>query len=111
MVDPPSDLRAANHDNIHVRGYGEEGTVTTPFDMTALDDLDRFHLVMDAIDRLPQTAGQGSYLEQRLKDKPVEHKQHVAGHGRDMPEIADWKWTDADPKRPGPAGDVAKQGG
>jgi len=84
--------RRTNHHNIHVRGYKEEGTITTPFDMTVLNDLDRFHLAMDAIDRLPQTGDPGIYLKQQLKDKLVEHKQYVKKHGQDLPEIRAWKW-------------------
>ena len=84
--------RRTNHDNIHVRGYKEEGTITTPFDMTVLNDLDRFHLAMDAIDRLPQTGYKGTYLKQQLKDKRIEHKRYIAEHGRDLPEIRDWTW-------------------
>jgi xylulose-5-phosphate/fructose-6-phosphate phosphoketolase len=86
--------RRANHHNIHVRGYKEEGTITTPFDMTVLNDLDRFHLVMDAIDRLPQTGDKGVYLKQQLEDKLIEHKQYIAKYGQDLPEIRNWKWSD-----------------
>jgi xylulose-5-phosphate/fructose-6-phosphate phosphoketolase len=85
--------RRTNHDNIHVRGYKEEGTITTPFDMTVLNDMDRFHLVMDTIDRLPQTGNKGIYLKQQLRDKLIEHKQYIARHGQDLPEIRNWKWS------------------
>jgi len=85
--------RRTNHANIHVRGYKEEGTITTPFDMTVLNDLDRFHLVMDAIDRLPQTGERGIYLKQQLKGKLIEHKQYIDKHGQDLPEIRNWKWS------------------
>jgi len=84
--------RRANHRNIHVRGYKEEGTITTAFDMTVLNDLDRFHLVMDTIDRLPQTGDKGIYLKQQLKDKLIEHKQYICKNGQDLPEIRNWKW-------------------
>jgi xylulose-5-phosphate/fructose-6-phosphate phosphoketolase len=84
--------RRTNHDNIHVRGYKEEGTITTPFDMTVLNELDRFHLVMDTIDRLPQTGDKGIYLKQQLKDKLIEHKQYIDKNGQDLPEIRNWKW-------------------
>ncbi len=84
--------RRTNHDNFHVRGYKEEGTITTSFDMTVLNDLDRFHLVMDAIDRLPQAGEKGIYLKQKLKDKLVEHKQYIDKNGEDLPEIRNWKW-------------------
>jgi xylulose-5-phosphate/fructose-6-phosphate phosphoketolase len=84
--------RRANHDNIHVRGYKEEGTITTAFDMTVLNDLDRFHLVMDTIDRLPQTGDKGAYLKQQLQEKLLEHKQYICEHGEDLPEIRTWKW-------------------
>jgi xylulose-5-phosphate/fructose-6-phosphate phosphoketolase len=85
--------RRTNHDNIHVRGYKEEGTITTPFDMTVLNDLDRFHLVMDTIDRLPQTGDKGIYLKQQLKDKLIEHKEYIDKYGEDLPEIRNWKWS------------------
>jgi len=84
--------RRTNHDNIHVRGYKEEGTITTPFDMTVLNDLDRFHLVMDTIDRLPQTGHAGIHLKRQFKDKLIEHKQYIDKNGQDMPEIRYWKW-------------------
>ena len=84
--------RRRNHDNFHVRGYKEEGTITTPFDMTVLNDLDRFHLVMDAIDRLPQTGEPGVYLKQELQRKLIEHRLYINEHGEDMPEIRNWKW-------------------
>ncbi len=85
--------RRTNHHNIHVRGYKEEGTITTPFDMTVLNDLDRFHLVMDTIDRLPQTGATGEALKAQLKAKLIEHRQYIEKHGQDMPEIRNWKWN------------------
>ncbi len=85
--------RRTNHENIHVRGYKEEGTITTPFDMTVLNDLDRFHLVIDTINRLPQTGSKGVYLKHRLEDKLIEHKQYINKNGEDMPEIKNWKWN------------------
>ena len=84
--------RRSNHDNIHVRGYKEEGTITTKFDMTVLNDIDRFHLVMDTIDRLPQTGAGGVALKQRLQKKLIEHRQYINTHGQDMPEIRNWSW-------------------
>jgi xylulose-5-phosphate/fructose-6-phosphate phosphoketolase len=83
-----------NNPNIHVRGYKEEGTITTSFDMTVLNEMDRFHLVMDAIDRLPQTGSKGTYLKQLLQDKLIQHKEYIDANGEDMPEIRNWKWAD-----------------
>jgi xylulose-5-phosphate/fructose-6-phosphate phosphoketolase len=85
--------RRTNHDNIHVRGYKEEGTITTAFDMTVLNELDRFHLVMAALERLPQLAERGALLIRLLKGKLIEHKHYIDRHGRDMPEIRDWTWS------------------
>ena len=84
--------RRTNHGSLHVRGYKEEGTTTTPFDMVVLNDLDRFHLVMDVIDRVPKLESAGAHLMQQMRDKRFEHKRYIAEHGEDMPEIRDWKW-------------------
>lgn len=89
--------RRTNHDNMHVRGYKEEGTITTPFDMTVLNDLDRFHLVMDVIDRVPEVGDEGDYLKQQLKDKLVEHRLYINEHGEDLPEVRNWKWGEPYP--------------
>ncbi|MDL1865176.1 phosphoketolase family protein [Betaproteobacteria bacterium PRO5] len=85
--------RRTNHANLHVRGYKEEGTTTTPFDMTVLNDMDRFHLVDDVIDRVPHLGYKAAYLRQIMRDKLVEHREYINRHGEDMPEIKDWKWT------------------
>ena len=84
--------RRANHHNFHVRGYKEEGTITTPFDMAVLNDLDRFHLVADSIDRLPQLASEAGYIKQAMRDKLIEHRNYIREVGEDMPEILDWRW-------------------
>jgi xylulose-5-phosphate/fructose-6-phosphate phosphoketolase len=84
--------RRHNHDNLHVRGYKEEGTTTTPFDMTVLNDLDRFHLASDAVDRVPRLQRVGGHFKQYLRNKLVEHKEYIRVHGEDLPEIRDWKW-------------------
>jgi xylulose-5-phosphate/fructose-6-phosphate phosphoketolase len=84
--------RRANHDNFHVHGYCEEGTVTTPFDMTVLNRLDRFHLVLAAIERLPEAGAAGAGLRAMLEQKLRAHSRHIAQHGEDMPEIRDWQW-------------------
>jgi xylulose-5-phosphate/fructose-6-phosphate phosphoketolase len=84
--------RRRNHRNLHVRGYKEEGTTTTPFDMVVRNDLDRFHLVDDVIDRVPGLGGEAAYVKQEIADKLVDHKHYVATHGDDMPEIKEWTW-------------------
>jgi xylulose-5-phosphate/fructose-6-phosphate phosphoketolase len=84
--------RRKNHDNLHVHGYREEGTITTAFDMTVLNRLDRFHLVIDVIDRLPSIGDKGVYLKQFLQDKLISHKQYIDLNGADMPEIREWSW-------------------
>ncbi len=85
--------RRTNHPNLHVRGYKEEGTTTTPFDMVVRNDLDRFHLVMDVIDRVPKLGPSAAYAKQALSEKLVEHKRYINQHGEDLPEIRDWRWT------------------
>ncbi|TKB68506.1 MAG: phosphoketolase family protein [Nitrospira sp.] len=85
--------RRTNHKNLHVRGYKEEGTTSTPFDMVVMNDLDRFHLVADVIDRIPLRGSRADYAKQALRDKRIEHKQYIAEHGEDMPEISQWKWS------------------
>jgi len=92
--------RRTNHPNIHVRGYKEEGTTTTPFDMVVMNDLDRFHLVADVLDRVPKLGSVAAYGKQAIRDKLIEHTQYITKHGDDMPEIRDWKWPHAGPVSP-----------
>jgi xylulose-5-phosphate/fructose-6-phosphate phosphoketolase len=84
--------RRTNHDNMHVRGYKEEGTTTTPFDMTVMNDIDRFHLAADVVDRVPRLQRVGAHFKQFLRDKLIDHKQYIMEVGDDMPEIKNWKW-------------------
>ena len=86
--------RRTNHRNLHVRGYKEEGTTTTPFDMVVLNDLDRFHLVADVIDRVPKLGYLAAYAKQAIRDKKIDHKNYIGQYGDDMPEIKNWKWPD-----------------
>ena len=85
--------RRTNHLNLHVRGYKEEGTTTTPFDMVVLNDVDRFHLVAAVIDHVPALGPRAAHVQQAIRDKLIEHKQYIARHGEDMPEIRDWRWS------------------
>jgi xylulose-5-phosphate/fructose-6-phosphate phosphoketolase len=84
--------RRTNHKNLHVRGYKEEGTTTTPFDMAVLNDLDRFHLAGDVIDRVPSLGSRAAYAKQFIRDKLIDHKHYIQTHGQDMPEIRNWSW-------------------
>ncbi|HEX5432168.1 MAG TPA: phosphoketolase, partial [Bryobacteraceae bacterium] len=84
--------RRHNHENLHVRGYKEEGSTTTPFDMTVLNDLDRYHLAGDVIDRVPGLAENAVRLKRELRDRLIEHKLYITRYGDDLPEIRDWKW-------------------
>ncbi|HEY2586754.1 MAG TPA: phosphoketolase family protein [Tepidisphaeraceae bacterium] len=97
--------RRTNHDNFHVRGYKEEGTTTTPFDMVVMNDLDRFHLAGDVIDRVASLGSKVAYFKQFLRDRLIEHKQYVRAHGEDMPEVREWRWSPTQPaneRRPEP---------
>jgi xylulose-5-phosphate/fructose-6-phosphate phosphoketolase len=82
----------ANHDGMHVRGFIEEGTTTTPFDMVVLNELDRFHLAIEVIDRVPGLAISAAHLKQTLLDRLQEHRRYICAHGEDMPEVSNWKW-------------------
>ncbi len=87
--------RRTNHDSLHVRGYMEKGTTTTPFDMVVLNRLDRFHLAGDVIERVPRLRNIGAHVQQHLRDKLVEHSEYIREHGTDLPEVANWKWSGA----------------
>ncbi|MET3948334.1 xylulose-5-phosphate/fructose-6-phosphate phosphoketolase [Arthrobacter sp. UYCu512] len=97
--------RRTNHGNIHVRGYKEEGTTTTPFDMCVLNQLDRFNLAIDVIDRVPRLKDVSAHVREELKNKLIEHRQYIRAYGEDMPEIRNWEWTSA----PGPANKPADE--
>ena len=89
--------RRTNHDNLHVRGYKEEGTTTTPFDMVMLNNLDRFHLVTDVLERVPGLGSRTSELHERMLDARIDARRYGREHGEDPPEIADWRWTEPSP--------------
>ena len=84
--------RRTNHNNLHVRGYKEEGTTTTPFDMVVINDLDRFHLAQDVVDRVPKLQKIGAYVKQSIRDKLIEHRHYVTTYGKDLPEVENWTW-------------------
>jgi len=84
--------KRANHDNLHVRGYKEEGTTTTPFDMTVLNDLDRFHLFLDTVERVPKVSHKSANIRAMVERKLLEHKKYIQEFGDDLPEIRHWKW-------------------
>ena len=85
--------RRTNHHNLHVRGYKEEGTTSTPFDMVVRNDLDRFDLVADVIDRVPQLGASAAYTKETIRNKLLEHEQYITKHGEDLPEVRDWQWS------------------
>ena len=101
--------RRTNHKNLHVRGFKEEGTTTTPFDMVVLNDRDRFHLVADVMDRVPQLRPRAAYAKQAIRDKLLEHRQYVERYGEDMPEIRNWGW-DHGSGRSSPRGSIPSAG-
>jgi phosphoketolase len=85
--------RRTNHGNLHVRGYKEEGTTTTPFDMATRNDIDRFHLAGDVIDRVAKLGYMAAYAQQAVRDRLIEHKRYITRYGEDMPELRDWRWS------------------
>ena len=89
--------RRTNHPKLHVRGYKAVGTTTTPFDMVVLNQLDRFHLVMDVIDRVPSLGYRAAGLKQAMRDRLLEHGRYIVEHGEDLPEIREWRWRPAQP--------------
>jgi xylulose-5-phosphate/fructose-6-phosphate phosphoketolase len=89
--------RRAGHNNLHVRGYKEEGTTTTPFDMVMLNDLDRFHLVMDVIDRVPGLGPRAAGLRQQMADERLRMRAYTREHGEDHPAITGWRWSPSEP--------------
>jgi xylulose-5-phosphate/fructose-6-phosphate phosphoketolase len=107
--------RRTNHKNLHVRGYKEEGTTTTPFDMAVRNDIDRFHLVRDVIDRVPSLGASAAYVKQYVRDKRIEHRQYIVKHGEDLPEIRNWQWPgndgdfDSTTKREGSGNEPARR--
>ena len=84
--------RRTNHHNLHVHGFKEEGTTTTPFDMAVLNEIDRFHLAKDVIDRVPELGASAAYLAKFIRDKLIDHQRYIRQHGEDMPEIRNWEW-------------------
>jgi xylulose-5-phosphate/fructose-6-phosphate phosphoketolase len=95
--------RRTGHDHLHVRGYKEEGTTTTPFDMLVLNDMDRFHLVMDVIDRVGWLGSRAAMLRQQMTDNRARHAEWIRAHGEDMPEVASWTWPTSDGQDERPA--------
>jgi xylulose-5-phosphate/fructose-6-phosphate phosphoketolase len=93
--------RRNGHRNLHVRGYKEEGTTSTPFDMCVMNDIDRFHLVGDVIDRVPKAGARAAYAKQAIRDKLIEHREYIARYGDDMPEISGWRWGQEASAKPG----------
>jgi xylulose-5-phosphate/fructose-6-phosphate phosphoketolase len=87
--------RRHNHENLHVRGYKEEGTTTTPFDMAVRNDIDRFHLAIDVVDRVPGLTSSGAHVKAALREKLAEHTRYITQTGDDLPDVRDWRWRGA----------------